>query len=276
VLPLNVPNFTMEPLLETGRVSGTSSFFDLVRPTPAGLALNPSPAREPDTRQYVVAARVRSTMPIVGDPGARPIDLITIGDVDFISDAFFDIRATAGPAARFDNITFFLNAIDLVAGDESFISLRDRRPQYRTLERLETQTRTFMERRAREEQQAQQEARTALEQARARMKKRVDDLNARTDLDVVAKQIMARNAEETENRQLRVLEGTISQARDARVRASRDEMESQIRRIRARIRLLAVLLPPLPVLLLGVFFFIRRGRRERDSAIAAGRLRAVA
>jgi hypothetical protein len=104
----------------------------------------------------------------------------------------------------------------------------------------------------------------------------MDVLNARTDIDVVAKQILARNLEETETRQLRVLEGTISQARDARVRASRDEMEAQIRRIRARIRVLAVLLPPLPVLLLGIAVFMRRGRRERESARITGRLRAMA
>jgi hypothetical protein len=72
-----------------------------------------------------------------------------------------------------------------------------------------------------------------------------------------------------------VLERTISQARDARVRASRDTMEAQIRRIRTRIRLLAVILPPLPVLAVGIVVFMRRARRERESARASGRLRTV-
>jgi ABC-2 type transport system permease protein len=275
LLPLNAENqgFTLEPLLQTGKVSGASSFFDLVRPTPGGLMLSASPAREPSGRQYVLATRVRSTAPLTDTPGARPLDLVAIADIDFISDAFFDIRATAGPTARFDNVTFFVNTIDMLAGDPSFIALRNRRARYRTLERLEAQTRTFMEQRARDEQQAQQEARTALEAARGRLRARVDELNARTDLDLVAKQIMVRNLEESENRQLRVLERTVAQARDTRIRASRETMEAQIRRIRTRIRLLAVVLPPLPVLAMGIVVFVRRTRRERESARATGRLR---
>ena len=173
-------------------------------------------------------------------------------------------------SANFDNITFFSNAIDVLAGDESFIALRQRRGRHRTLERLETQTRTFMDRRAREEQQAQEEAQTALEEVRTRLTKRVENLNARTDLDAVAKQIMVRNLEETENRRLRVLETNIAEARNAKIHASRETMETGIRNIRTRIRTLAVLLPPVPVLLIGVALFVRRIRREHETARAVG------
>ena len=273
LLSAELPEFTIESLLETGQVSGASSFFDLVAPTPGGLVLNPNLVREPDERQYVLAARVRSTQPISAEPDARPVDLVAIADIDFISDAFFGIRATADATTNFDNIAFFLNVIDLQAGDESFIALRNRRAQHRTLERLEAQTQTFIERRAREEQQAQEEARTALEEARSRLQERLDSLNARTDLDAVAKQILVRNLEESENRQLGVLEANIVQERDAKIRASRETMETQVRRIRTRIRALAVLLPPLPVLAIGVAQFVRRSKRERESARAMGRLR---
>jgi len=116
----------------------------------------------------------------------------------------------------------------------------------------------------------------ALEDARNRLKKRLEGLNARTDLDAQARQILVRNLEETENRQLRVLERRIAEARDAKIRASRETMEGEIRSIRTRIRTLAVLLPPVPVLLIGAAVFVRRTRRERDAARAAGRLRDVA
>lgn len=271
--PSNPRDFTFEPLLQTGRVSGSSSFFDLVIPTRAGLAMNASLSREPDHRQYVLAARTQSNQPLSPAPGAKRVDVITIADVDFISDAFFEIRSAAGANASFDNIAFFLNSIDLLAGDESFIALRDRRARHRTLERVEAQTRVFMDRRTREEQQAEKEARGALEGARGRLRKRVDDLDTRPDLDAQTRQIMVRNLEETENRQLRVLENSIEEAKDAKIRASRETMEIAVRSIRTRIRTLAVLLPPLPVLLFGVAVFVRRTRRERDSARAAGRMR---
>ena len=273
VLQVESPDFTFEPLLQTGSVSGASSFFDVVSPTPNGMAINASLTREPDNRQYVLASRVRSKKPISTEPNARPVDIITIADIDFISDAFFNLRAMAQSTASFDNITFFSNAIDLLAGDESFIALRSRSSGHRTLERLETQTRTFMDRRARDEQQAQKDAQTALEEARGRLKKRVDEIAARTDLDDQAKQIMVRNLEETENRQLQVLETNITQARDTKVRASRETMEGQIRNIRTRIRTFAVLLPPVPVLLVGVVLFVRRTRREREGARSTGRVR---
>lgn len=272
-LQVENPDITFEPLMQTGKVSGASSFFDVVQPTPQGMAINSALTREPDGRQYVLAARVQSKQPLSDAPNAKPLNLITIGDIDFISDAFFGIRAMAQATANFDNITFFSNAIDLLAGDESFIALRNRRGRHRTLERLETQTRTFVDRRAKEEQQAQQEAQAALEAARNRLSKRVADINARTDLDGQAKAIMVRNIEETENRQLRVLETNITQARDTKVRASREAMEGQIRNIRTRIRTFAVLLPPVPVLLVGVALFVRRTRREREGARTMGRSR---
>jgi ABC-2 type transport system permease protein len=272
LLPSKAPDFVFEPLLQTGTVSGTSSFFDLVVPTPNGMLINANVTREPNHRQYVLAARVRSKQAVASTPNAKRVDIIAIADLDFISDYFFDIRASAPPGANFDNITFFLNSIDLLAGDDSFIALRNRRGHYRTLERLEAQTRTFVDRRTREEQQADKDARAALDDARNRLKKRVEELGRRTDLDVQAKQIMVRNLEETENRQLRVLETNITQAKDAKVRASRETMETQIRNIRTRIRTLAVLLPPLPVLLVGVAIFVRRARRERDSARAMRRV----
>jgi ABC-2 type transport system permease protein len=276
MLPAKDKKVSFEPLVQTGSVSGASSFFDLVVPTRQGIMLNGNVTRESDHRQYTIAARVRSTAPLSTASGSRPIDVIAIADLDMISDYFFNVRATAPPTANFDNITFFLNAIDLLAKDEGFIALRSRQGRHRTLERLEAQTRTFVERRTKEEQQAETDARTALDDARRRLQKRVDEVNARTDLDVQAKQILVRNVQETENRSLRVLEGNISQARDAKIRASREAMDSQIRSIRARIRTLAVLLPPAPVLIVGLVIFLRRARRERESARAMHRLVEVA
>ena len=55
--------------------------------------------------------------------------------------------------ATFDNVTFFLNSIDVLAGDVVHRVAR-RGSRYRTLERVEAQTREFLERRSQEEQQA--------------------------------------------------------------------------------------------------------------------------
>ena len=76
---------------------------------------------------------------------------------------------------------------------------------------------------------------------------------------------MLRTFEEVESRQLRVLESGIAQKRNEKVQASRETMEREVQAIRTRIRTLAVLLPPVPVLLV-VALFLVRARHERRTA----------
>ena len=294
-----------EPLLRSGHGSGTLGYFSLVQPTIFGPQLNPNPLRAPDDADYILAAHVRSassppppesagsdegsepgaseagTADRVGDqatedPAAEPptsVNLIVVADLDFISEQFFSIRAVAPGNLNFDNVTFFLNAMDILLGDESFIDLRSRRAQHRTLERVEAQTRTFIEQRTREEQQAEEDADRALEEAQDRLDVRIQEVQDRDDIDAQAKQIMARNLQEVERRRLEVLEANIEAEKEATIQASRESMESQIQRIQSTIRTFAVVLPPIPVFVLGVWIFVRRQKREREGAAAARRLR---
>ena len=174
---------------------------------------------------------------------------------------------------NFDNVTFFLNAMDTLVGDESFVALRNRRVRHRTLARVEKQTRNFIERRAQEELDAEREADANLADAQRRLDAKVAEVRDRTDLDAQTKQIMSRNLEEVENRRLDVQKSNIDAAKEAAIRASEERMETQIRLIQSSIRSAAVLLPPIPVFLLGVYIFIRRQKREREGAVQAHRLR---
>ena len=258
--------WTFEPLLRTGMISGTNGYFSLVRGTPYGPQVNPSPPREQDDDDYIVAARVRSA-------DSDEVDIIVVADLDFISEQFFQIREQAPGGLNFDNITFFLNAMDTLLEEDAFIDLRSRRARHRTLERVEAQTAEFIEQRTAEEQQAETDAEAALTEAQQRLNDRVAELQARTDIDAQTKQIMVRNLEEVENRRLEVLSTNINTEKDTRVQASRETMESQIRRIHTTIKTFAILLPPVPVVALGVVIFMRRRRREREGAVAAKRLR---
>ena len=258
--------WTFEPLLRTGMISGTNGYFSLVRGTPYGPQVNPSPPREQDDDDYIVAARVRSA-------DSDEVDIIVVADLDFISEQFFQIREQAPGGLNFDNITFFLNAMDTLLEEDAFIDLRSRRARHRTLERVEAQTTEFIEQRTAEEQQAETDAEAALTEAQQRLNDRVAELQARTDIDAQTKQIMVRNLEEVENRRLEVLSTNINTEKDTRVQASRETMESQIRRIHTTIKTFAILLPPVPVVALGVVIFMRRRRREREGAVAAKRLR---
>jgi hypothetical protein len=199
--------------------------------------------------------------------------VIVIADLDFISDYFFDLRSAAPPDAAFDNIAFFLNAVDVLAGDESSIALRNRRRRGRTLEYVEAETQRFLEQRAAEARQASDAASRSLEDARQRLQHRIAEIRVRRDVDELDRELMLRNYEASETRRLRALETALVQERDVRIQASREAMENQLQRIRREIRLIAAFLPPLPVLAVGLTMLLRRFARQRDYARASRRLR---
>ena len=299
--PADAPGIEFEPLLRSGVVSGQSGYFTLVQQTIYGPSMVPSPTRQQDDRDFILAARVRSAdggaPPTAQDDGAPPdpgassadgdendaagppwttdgpLNLVVIADLDFISEQFFQIRQLAPGTLNFDNVTFFLNAMDSLIEDDSFIALRGRRARHRTLARVEAQTVEFVEQRRRDEQQAEAEAEQALADAQRRLDERVDAVQDRSDIDAQAKQIIARNLQEVENRRLAVLSANIETEKQTKIRASLERMETQTQRIQSTIKAFAILLPPVPVFALGVWTFVRRQKREREGAAAARRLR---
>lgn len=285
------------PLLKTGLSSGRFLYPQIIQRSFFGAQLNQHLPHRPDSYEYILAAQVEESS---AAPGQNSIDsneenssepneadsqgshdliqrgtkVIAIADLDFISEQFFQIRAKAPQNLNFDNVTLFLNCMDVLMGDESFVALRSKRVKHRTLERVEAQTKSFIERRVQEEQDAEAEAERALKEAQERLNARVDEVRQRPDLDAQAKQIMARNLQAAENRRFEVLKANIESEKQAKIHASQENMEEQIRRIQGGIRTFAVLLPPIPVFILGVFIFIRRQRKETEGAAAARRLRA--
>ncbi len=267
----NTISFT--PLLQTGEVSGQHQWFNLVQRGFFGLSINPNPRRLTTAMPYVVAARYRGTIPTADTTTAAEVNVIVISDIDFISDQFFQLRAAGIERYNFDNITFFLNSIDLLAGDESFIDLRKRRIRHRTLTAVEARTEEFIRRRLEQERQAEEEARQELSVAQTRLDEKVNDVRQRTDLDQQTKQIMVRNLQEVENKRFEAARTAIEARRDATIAAGLENMEMAIRQIQTRIKMMAVLIPPIPVFIMGVIIFVRRRRREYEGTIAARRLR---
>ncbi|HSF19937.1 MAG TPA: Gldg family protein [Vicinamibacteria bacterium] len=286
-----------QPLLESGAFSGRFPYFQMVQRNFLGASLNRNLPHRPDPMVYTIAAEIKgrpegtaTSSPetdngngagdatgtenaVKPENGLPPIHVIFVADVDFISEQFFEIRRIGPGNLNFDNVSFFLNAMDTLVGDDSFVALRNRRVRHRTLARVEEQTHEFIERRTQEEAEAERQADTALAEAQQHLDDRVAEVRNRDDLDEQTKQIMARNLQEVENRKFEVLKANIESEKEAKIRASEERMQTQIRRIQSGIRTAAVLLPPIPVFLIGVYIFFQRQKREREGAAAARRLR---
>jgi ABC-2 type transport system permease protein len=268
-------DYEFEPLVKTGMMSGSLSYHQLVQRSFFGVQLvNPGNRRRPNSIDYTLAAHIKgSAAPTDSSSPAKSINVIFIADLDFISQEFFEIRKAAIRNLDFDNVAFFLNCMDILVGDESFIALRTKRGQHRTLERVEQQTQEYIAQRNNDEQSAEEEASKRLAEAQARLDQRVREVQSRTDLDEQTKGIMVRNLQEVENRRFEVEKANIEADKDAKVAASKEKMEEQIRNIENGIKTFAFLIPPIPAFALGVWILIQRQKKEKEGAQAAHRLR---
>ena len=249
-------NVEFTPLARTGGESGTTLWFRLVQQSIFGVQLATNLPHEPDEETYVLAARAKGE-------GENGVNAIVVADVDVMGEQFFQLRRQGVESLNFDNVTFLLNAVDHLAGDESFIDLRKRRRRHRTLSTVEGLTKTYEEQRLEETQQAEADAESRLEEAQKRLDESVAELQARTDLDVRTKQIMIANQQKIENRRLTVSRKNIEDEKQRLIDRSKADMETSVRRIQNSIKIAAVALSPVPAFALFLFVSARRLRREQ-------------
>jgi ABC-2 type transport system permease protein len=260
------------PLLRTNDLGGTLTWMDTVQRGLMGLTLNRYRSYLPSGVAYTVAARVKGGAP--ADPAkqatAKGMHAIVVADLDLISDEFFRMRRERPEAydfLNFDNVSFVLNCVDTLVGDESFVDLRSRRPQHRTLAAVETATRKFIDANQQESKRLDEKAKDELAKAQKRLDEKVEQIRSRKDIDERTKDIMLLSTQNLENRRLAVSRATIEAERDRAKEASRAVREQRVRGIQGRIKALAILLPPLPALLLaGWVYAVRRGRENRGAS----------
>jgi ABC-2 type transport system permease protein len=111
--------------------------------------------------------------------------------------------------------------------------------------------------------QAEATADTRLKEAQARLDSAVHDIQQRNDLDEQAKQVMIANVQAVENRRFQVARSTIEDEKQRQIDLSRADMENSVRGIQNTIKLMAVVLPPIPAVVLFLVVSVRRLARER-------------
>jgi ABC-2 type transport system permease protein len=273
------------PLMRTADTGGTIAFSEIVRPGLFGQSLNRNRVHIPTGEAYTLAAMLQGpAQPDLSDDSEQgkekkdeakksklsdhpaQISAIVIADLDMVSDRFFEIRQSR-PAEfdylDFDNVTFVLNCVDVLAGDDSFIQLRKRRPEHRTLRAVEAQAKTFTKESEQEEKAAEEDAKRQRDIAQKHLDDEVKKVRDSKEYDARTKEIMLESLQEVEQRRLDVSKARIDDGKRKRIEESRATKERGIKRIENSIRFLAIALPPLPALILGFLVFgVRLGREN--------------
>jgi ABC-2 type transport system permease protein len=265
---------TFTPLLRSSSDASILSWEEATEP-PSGMAaflgggpqLVPSPPRPPPTGdEEVIAAKISGEIPAdpatPGDPG-RKINVIFVADSDLMADGFMEVRESRWLGLQLDNITFLLNCIDDLAGETGLIPIRKRRSRQRTLKFVENATQKYRNQQNAEQKAAEDEAKRKLNEVQEKLDEDVRKIEEDTMLDPRTKAIQQEMAKDRRQRELDVAKAGIDTAKAKSVRRARDKAEREVRRIENSVWLFAVLLPPVPALLLGLFVLSSRSMNER-------------
>jgi len=259
----NAP-LTFTPLLKTTPVSGGVFKSQLFQQSFFGMQ-RVEPQYRPRGQEITLAARLKGSpaAPLPGKDGqpaagGSNLNVIFVADLDCISNEFFSMRNEGPEGLQLDNVTFVLNCVDVLANDTSYIDLRKRRPKHRTLERFENLTKSHNQKMLDETKTAEETAEKERADAQKRFDEKVEEVRKRTDLDERRKEMEVRNLQEVENKRLQATQREIDEKKKAAIERSKSTMKQSVSTIKKNIRILAVLLSPIPALIMGLYMFMRR------------------
>jgi ABC-2 type transport system permease protein len=223
-------------------------------------------------------------------PEKKPMDVIYVADIDLMSWQFLRIRARPGEDEeinwRFENVTFLLNIIDSLSGDDAYVEIRKRHIRHSTLKVVEETTRVARdkeleqqvkfeneikrqnddrEKKLKEVQKKFEDEKTEMEKKR----KEGGDFNLADYQSVIQKKAMeiARLQQ-----QQQVASESAERERTGKIDKIRRETDLNIQKIQNWYKFVAVALPPIPPLIIGLVVFARRRLREREG-VSKARLR---
>ncbi|MCP4189367.1 MAG: ABC transporter permease subunit [Planctomycetaceae bacterium] len=214
------------------------------------------------------------------------INVIYVSDIDLMHSEFLRVRAQPNMGDiswQFDNVTFVLNIIDALANDERFIDIRKRQTRHSTLKLVEEKTAERRREADAEIDKFNSEFEVAEQNARANQEKALQDLQSKVaelqkkaqmaggDVDSREMQRALQAAvqrvamtESVEQRRLETQVEQLTRDRDKKLRTIERSMDTEIQQVQNRYKAMALLLPMLPPLIIGLVVFIRRRRLERE------------
>ncbi|MEX2170361.1 MAG: Gldg family protein [Pirellulales bacterium] len=281
-------------LTTTGKETGTVSYQDIemaaqsqsmqrLRRMPTGerynIAAKIERTVEDDSTSLLEAAAPKegAAADAKAAPGKSEVRAVVVADIDCLADPFFQIRSIGADQDalvnwNFQNVTYVLNILDDLAGDDRFIEVRKRTRPHRLLTKIEEATADHRTKSNDRQQKFDSDAQKEIDAARTEFTQKLDEIRNRKDLSrVELEQRLAREQirlERIRDVKIRQLEAE----RDRQVRQDERDLTAQIRGVQDRYKFAAVILPPILPILLAAFVYFRRRQAEQEG-VSKTRLR---
>ena len=215
------------PLLKTGRDTGVIEVSRLREPG------NLETFRTSTGKEYILAAHITGTKMVNAPenlPAGHPplqkddedknkqeaeINTVLVADTDLLSPIFFNLRAEGEEPDSdrifldLDNITFVMNVIDQLSGDERFIAIRKRRREHRTLTAFQEKVEEAQKDHKDSLEQYAKKTTEAIDEARKEMEETIRELQktpgiTQREFDIQVEAARARLQKELEVKQQRL------------------------------------------------------------------------
>ena len=245
----------------------------------------------PEAETQNLAVRIRGELPAPpapdlqeGETPVKPepvnIDVILVADVDMLADMLFQLRQMgnepgAGINLNFDNVTFVLNAIDSVAGDERFLKVRSRRSKHRTLSKFDEHTDSIRKETMEVKKNLQNEFKDKTEAEEKGLQEKMEQLRKDFRGGAMNEGEAARKATAALMSAQKRLESERERMRrelNKQLELADVKYNGYISKIQGQYKLCSVVLPPIPPLVIALtVFFVRRIRESEGVPLSRRR-----
>jgi ABC-2 type transport system permease protein len=246
-----------------------------------GEAKHTEPAAAAAATQATSEADTKGASPATAEPPAKPkeseINVVLVADIDCLYSAFFMVRARGQEDDAFinfdfDNVTFVLNTLDVLSGDNRFVDIRKRRFEHRPLGKLTEKTAEARDEADAKRAHFNEEFKAAKADEQKKLDEEIERLKKQkggSPNEIAMNVLMAQQAGQ---RRLDTKVAQLEQKRDREIKQIERNLALQIRQVQDTYKMWAVLLPPIPPLLLGLYVFFHRRQKEREG-VSKNRLR---
>ncbi len=287
ISPLNASEMDFTPLARTGEDTGTVDFNQVMQMNmfgqPAGL--KEDRRQVPRNMSYIMAAHISGRLPDNQPPvpggesdeteasKSSQVNVVLVADIDLLSPQFFQLREHGtipeeGMTFDFDNVSFVLNVLDQLAGDDRFIEIRKRRTKHRTLAKIEEKTKEARVETTEKRDESKEKLDKAVEEQQQALKdemaKLQEDLQKQENVNLQAVLTQVATVQKTRQQRLDRKIEQLNREKDDETEQIDRKLDREIRKVEDGYKLRAVLLPPIPPLILAVLVLFIRRYKERE------------